>query len=197
MLNILVLESGTLPGEDLPSNCQNLRASIGQQFSDGLLTSRMAVPSLIVELVRLHFDSELLKKKWCYTMISTEYPAESLLICWGLKGPCIEEAAVRAQHWGVHMSFIKLLSNSTEMATGSSFYQNMPWNSMACQVVNWLDIFNILPRQASLLRTYAEGCILNQCSFDGGWSYSFVHAFSHSITHQWAVIECLVGTRDT
>lgn len=63
MLNILVLESGTLPGKDLPSNCQNLRASIGQQFSDGLLTSRMAVPSVIVELVRLHFDPELLKKK--------------------------------------------------------------------------------------------------------------------------------------
>ena len=55
-------------------------------------------------------------------MISTEHPAESLLICGGLKDPSNEEAAVCTQHWGVHMSFIKLLSNSTEMATESSFY---------------------------------------------------------------------------
>lgn len=183
MLNILLLESGILPGKDLWSNCQNLRASIRQKFNDGFVDCRMAVPSMAVEMVRLHFDPGLGKKKWCYNMISTEHPAESLPICWGLKGPSNEEAAVCTRHWGEHTSFIKLLGNSTEMATGSSFYQIMPWNSMVFQVVNWLAIFNILPRQASLLHTYAEGHVLHQCCFDGGWSYSFVHAFSHSITH--------------
>lgn len=188
-----------MPGKDLWSNCQNLRASIWQKTSGGLVGHQTGSS--------INNSGTGQTWPWPWAGQKTDaipWPVQSSLektfsSTNGRKAHPNEEMAVLYTALGVHVSFIKLHSVTLQRRRPAAVF--LPKHALEFQGILGSELtchFTVLPSQASVyfILMPRHTFFTSALPMEAGHVLLFMHSFIQLLI-QWIFIECSAGTKDT